>query len=381
MKKNNKGKQYWLYAKSIFFPLAALMAYYSPIKKSILTSDKYFYFIIFTFLLSFGMVPFFHKIGTMLEITDKPGGRHIHKKETPLTGGIPIFIAFIATTYLTLDIPKEFYGLFWSSLVILSIGIIDDINPLPAIIKLLGQLLAITILVKYNIVLSFFGNSFPATIISYILTFFWIAGITNSMNCIDGMDGLASGIAMVISFFYFIIARINGDIFMANVSLILAVSILGFFPYNFRGKKGALIFLGDNGSTFIGFMIAALSIYGDWGTNKSVDIVIPLLLCAVLISDMVMTSITRFYYGHVRNIFELLGYTGQDHIHHRIKKIGLSNTTTVITLSFFTLVMGLLSLSLKQSNLYQSIYTLSIGTIFIIFLCYLIIKLDNEGSN
>ena len=365
-----------LYAKSIFVPLAAVLAYYTPIKQNIIENNNYFYFIIFTFLLSFGLIPFFHKIGIMLDITDKPGGRHIHKKVTPITGGIPIFIAFIATTYLTHDIPKEFYGLFWSSLVILIIGIIDDINPIPAIFKLIGQLIAITILVKYNIVISFFGNSSFGQILSIITTFIWIAGITNSMNCLDGMDGLASGIAIVISIFYFIIARSNGHIFMAHVSLILAVSILGFFPYNFRFRKNALIFLGDSGSTFIGFLVAALSIYGDWGVNKTVNLAIPILLCAIPITDMMMTSITRFHYKHVRNIFELLGYTGEDHIHHRIKKLGISNHLTVLIIMIFTFFMGILAIRLKDGNTTQSLETLLFGFIFYILLCFIIIKLD-----
>jgi UDP-GlcNAc:undecaprenyl-phosphate GlcNAc-1-phosphate transferase len=374
------NKTYLLYAKALFFPFAAMLIYYSPIKNGLLATNKYIFFIFFTFILSYGLIPFFHKIGYMLDITDKPGGRHIHKEVTPVTGGIPIFIAFVATTYLTLEIPKEFYGLFWSSIIILIIGIIDDIKPLPAIVKLTGQLVAIAILIKYNIVLSFFGGSFWGKILSVSLTFFWIAGITNSINCLDGMDGLASGIGAVISIFYFLIARSNGNPFMANVSLILAVAILGFFPYNFRWKKEALIFLGDSGSTFIGFMVASLSIYGDWGSNKSVDLVIPLLLCAVPISDMVMTSITRFYYRHVRNIFELLGYTGQDHMHHRIKKLGLKNHTTVLVILTFSVIMGLLALTLRHSDTQQSIFTLLLGTLFFIFLCFAIVKLDKTRT-
>ncbi len=365
-----------LYAKSIFLPLAAAMVYYQPIKIKLLSHNSYFYFIIFTFLLSFGLVPFFHKLGKMLDITDKPGGRHHHKVVTPLTGGIPIFIAFIATTYLTLDVPREFYGLFWSSLIILTIGIIDDISPIPAIFKLMAQIVAIAILVHYDIVFSFLGSSLIGKTASISLTFIWIAGITNGMNCLDGMDGLAAGITIIGTLFYSILAQLGGNQFMANVSLILAVSVLGFLPYNFRLKKEGLIFLGDNGSTFLGFLIAALSIYGNWGINKSVDIAVPLLILAVPITDMIMTSILRFYYGHVRNFFELLGYTGRDHLHHRIKNIGISNYETVLAILFFNLLMGLLALMLIKGTLFQSLIALSIGILLFFMLCFFIIKFE-----
>ncbi len=370
-----------LYAKSIFLPLAAAMIYYRPVRANLLQNHNYLFFVFFTFILSFGLVPFFHKLGHMLDITDQPGGRHHHKKVTPLTGGIPVFIAFIATTYLTLDIPVEFYGLFWSSLIILVIGIIDDINPLPAIVKLLAQLVAIGILVKYNIVFSFFGNHLTGRILSILLTYVWIAGITNGINCLDGMDGLAAGIAIIIGFFYFIIAKLNGNHFMANVSLILAAALLGFFPYNFRGEKDALIFLGDNGSTFIGFLLAALSIFGEWGTHSSVDMAIPVLLLAIPITDMVMTSILRFYYKNVRNLFELLGYTGRDHLHHRIKNIGISSRDTVLAILFFNIIMGLLALMLKQGTLYQSIIALTIGLLLFFMLCFFIIKFEKSKES
>ncbi|MBN2280597.1 MAG: undecaprenyl/decaprenyl-phosphate alpha-N-acetylglucosaminyl 1-phosphate transferase [Candidatus Marinimicrobia bacterium] len=373
----NKNKL--LYAKSIFLPFAAAMVYYNPVRQALINRDEYFYYILFTFLLSFGLAPFFHKLGNMLDITDKPGGRHHHTVVTPLTGGIPVFIAFIATTYLTLEIPDEFYGLFWSSMVIMIIGIIDDVKPVPALFKLLAQLVAIGILVHYDITFKFFGASLVGKSASILLTFIWIAGITNGLNCLDGMDGLASGIALLVSLFYALIARINGNIFMASVSLILAVAILGFFPYNFRWNKSALIFLGDNGSTFIGFLLASLSIYGEWGGLNSIKIAIPLLVLAVPITDMTMTTVMRIYHGHVTNFFDLLGYTGRDHLHHRIQKLGITNHETVMAILFFNLIMGLLSLMIIQGTTFQSIIALSIGILLFFMLCFLIIKFDKSN--
>jgi UDP-GlcNAc:undecaprenyl-phosphate GlcNAc-1-phosphate transferase len=244
--------------------------------------------------MTFGLIPIFYKLGIIMDITDKPGGRHIHERITPRTGGMAIYIAFIIALNLITRPPREFTGLFFASGIIALIGILDDIKHIPATVKLLAQVVATIILIKYGIVLSFFPNHFLGDALSVTLTFIWIIGITNAYNCLDGLDGLAAGMAIIILFFYTIIATyMVADQFMALVGLILLGAILGFLPYNFRYRKKALIFMGDAGSTFIGFMLATLSIYGSWGINKSVDLAVPVLLLSVPISDMIMTTLIR----------------------------------------------------------------------------------------
>jgi len=328
--------------------------------------DLVYYYLV-SFLMSFGLVPLFFKLGIILDISDQPGGRHQHSIATPRTGGIAIFITFIATLNLVTNPPVEFQGLFLASTIIAGIGIIDDIRRLPAFIKLIGQFIATIVLVHHGIVLSFIPDHEFMHIISIILTFLWIIEITNAINFLDGFDGLATGLAIVISFFCAAISYNVGNQFMLIVSIIFMGSLCGFFPYNFRFKKRALIFLGDSGSTFIGFTLAALALYGDWGIHKSVGLAIPILLFAVPITDILLTNIMRIATKKVHSFKELLEYTGNDHFHHRLKNLGLHSKTVVFVICLFTTIMGLLSLLLKRGDTFESLIALSIG-IIILFL-------------
>lgn len=330
------------------------------------------YYLMVTSLMTFGLIPIFYKLGIIMNITDKPGGRHIHQRITPRTGGIAIIITFTIALNLVADPPREFTGLFYASAIIAITGIIDDIKHIPAILKLCAQILATIILINFGIVLSFFPNHIIGHSFSIILTFLWVLGITNAYNCLDGLDGLAAGVAILILFFYIIIATVMvADKFMAIVGLILLGAISGFLPYNFRFKKRALIFLGDAGSTFIGFMLAALSIYGSWGTNKSVDLAIPVLLLGVPIADMIMTTITRIRDGKVKSFRQWLEYGGNDHFHHRLLNIGFTPGNSVIIIWIITVVMGLLTLLLKQGDQPEAI----IATLIALILFSLIISL------
>lgn len=315
--------------------------------------------------MSFGLIPIFYKLGIIMDITDTPGGRHHHARPTPRTGGIAIFITFIATLNLVASPPVEFQGLFWASIIIAGIGIIDDIRGLPAIVKLIGQFIATIVLVQHGIVLSFIPDHEFMHIISITLTFLWIIGITNAINFLDGLDGLATGLAIVISFFCAAISYTIGHQFMLIVSIIFMGSLCGFFPYNFRFRKRALIFLGDSGSTFIGFTLAALALYGDWGVHKSVGLAIPILLFAVPITDTILTNIMRIVTKKVHSFKELLEYTGNDHLHHRLKNLGLRPKSVVFVICLFTTTMGLLSLLLKRGDTFESLIALSIGVIIL----------------
>jgi len=164
--------------------------------------------------------------------------------------------------------------------------------------------------------------------------------------------------------FYIIIATyMVADEFMAIVGLILLGAIIGFMPYNFRITKNALIFLGDAGSTFIGFTLAALSIYGNWGISKSVDLAIPILLLGVPIADMIMTTITRIKDGKVKSVRQWLEYTGNDHFHHRLLQMGFTKTGSVLIIWAITTVLGLLSLLLKQGDRQEAVIAILIALI------------------
>ncbi|RKY52527.1 MAG: undecaprenyl/decaprenyl-phosphate alpha-N-acetylglucosaminyl 1-phosphate transferase, partial [Candidatus Neomarinimicrobiota bacterium] len=185
------------------------------------------YYILVSSGMSFGLVPLMYKVGMILDITDKPGGRHLHKTATPRTGGIAIYITFVATLNLVTNPPIEFQGLFFASSVIALLGIVDDIKRLPAELKLLGQIIATVILIRHGIFFSFIPNHFWGFSLTIILTIIWVVGITNAFNFLDGLDGLSSGIAIIVLIFYALIAHSISDTFMMLVSIILLGSILG----------------------------------------------------------------------------------------------------------------------------------------------------------
>ena len=360
---NNHNKKILFRMLVLPFLMALLLPYVAKTWMFSHNLSKIYYLLV-TSLMTFGLIPIFYKLGVIMDITDKPGGRHIHQHATPRTGGIAIFITFIITLNIVTKPPREFTGLFFASSVIAFVGIIDDIKHVPALIKLGAQILATIILIKYGIYLSFLPNHIIGNIFSYVLTFIWIIGITNAYNCLDGLDGLAAGTAIIILLFYIIIATyMVADEFMAIVGLILLGAIIGFMPYNFRITKNALIFLGDAGSTFIGFTLAALSIYGNWGISKSVDLVIPILLLGVPIADMIMTTITRIKDGKVKSVRQWLEYGGNDHFHHRLLQMGFTKTGSVLIIWAITTVLGLLSLLLKQGDRPEAIIAILIALI------------------
>jgi len=360
---NNHNKKILFRMLVLPFLMALLLPYVAKTWMFSHNLSKIYYLLV-TSLMTFGLIPIFYKLGVIMDITDKPGGRHIHQHATPRTGGIAIFITFIITLNIVTKPPREFTGLFLASSVVAFVGIIDDIKHVPALIKLGAQILATIILIKYGIYLSFLPNHIIGNIFSYVLTFIWIIGITNAYNCLDGLDGLAAGTAIIILLFYIIIATyMVADEFMAIVGLILLGAIIGFMPYNFRITKNALIFLGDAGSTFIGFTLAALSIYGNWGISKSVDLVIPILLLGVPIADMIMTTITRIKDGKVKSVRQWLEYGGNDHFHHRLLQMGFTKTGSVLIIWAITTVLGLLSLLLKQGDRPEAIIAILIALI------------------
>ena len=142
-----------------------------------------------------------------------------------------------------------------------------------------------------------------------------------------------------------------------------------------------MIFLGDGGSTFIGFTLAALAIYGDWGVHKSVDLAIPLLLFAVPMTDTLLTNIMRIVTKKVHSFKELLEYTGNDHLHHRLIMLGLKPKAVVFMICLFTIAMGLLSLLLKRGDLIESLAALAIGIIVSFLVIFFMIVKERQNGD
>ncbi|MGB6680251.1 MAG: MraY family glycosyltransferase, partial [Candidatus Bathyarchaeia archaeon] len=234
---------------------------------------KYVLFFLIAAGISFAITPLIRLLAKKADIYDIPSERKIHSQPVPLLGGIPIFIAFNLTLligYLIHNIYiEEFLSSNWKSLlfcqiIILAIGIYDDIKRLEPGIKFLLQILVGVLLVIsgfgiQNISNPITGHTIHLGFLSIFITILWVVGITNALNLIDGLDGLAAGTSLIASITIFTIAFFNQNIGIALIALIIAGAILGFLKYNFHPAK---IFLGDSGSLLLGFLLAVFSIRG-----------------------------------------------------------------------------------------------------------------------
>jgi UDP-GlcNAc:undecaprenyl-phosphate GlcNAc-1-phosphate transferase len=262
-----------------------------------------------------------------------------------------------------------------SAAMVFTVSTIDDIREVPASIKLLIQLLSAGLVISFGIVVTVLPLSFGlfGKVGNMVLTVLWIVGITNAMNFLDGMDGAAAGVGAIISFFLGILAFLTDQPFLGWISLSMMGSCIGFLPYNLKIKKRAAIFLGDAGSTFIGFVLASLAVYGNWWVeddNPIVSFASPVLIFWILISDMVYITIRRVMRKKVHNLREWIEYVGKDHLHHRLY-IGLGDKTKAVLFIYaFTVTLGISALVLRQADtlnaillLIQAVFIVVLGTI------------------
>ena len=267
----------------------------SPVVKLFFFSSglRWNYILIFSFFTACFITPLCRQIGLKLNILDKPDWRKIHEQPTPLLGGLGIFIAFSASLLLNGVFLPGMKILLLGATLIFIMGLWDDIRPLPAFLKFILQILiSLLVIVFGGIHLTFFYQASWAYLINIPLTVLWIVGLTNAMNFFDGIDGLASGMSVLSATFLGLIAFNTDQPALGWFAIALVGSCIGFIPYNFRLGKQALIFLGDAGSTFLGFTLAGLAILGKWSnTIQFVSLSAPILIFGVLIFDMLYVTL------------------------------------------------------------------------------------------
>jgi len=311
---------------------------------------RWLYLLLLGFSLAFLATSLAKKVAWKLEALDIPGGRKVHESPTPLLGGAAIYAAFAAVVLLNFEFSWELKGVAIGATLILLLGLVDDLRPLPAWLKLTVQLCAVGILIRFGVVLSFLPEGPLGTLGEWVLTAIWVLGITNAMNFLDGLDGLAAGLAAINALFFTVMAQQTGQQYMGFLSVALLGSCLGFLPHNFRLKKPASIFLGDAGSTFLGFTLAGIAVMGQWAEERFVNIAIPVLILGVPIFDVTFTTVVRVGTGQVRSFGGWLSYTGRDHFHHRLLDIGLGRNWAVLTIYVISVWLGLSALVLKGAT-------------------------------
>lgn len=314
---------------------------------------RWVYVLSLSFSLSFCLTPLASRIANRFEIIDKPDSRKIHLEKTPLLGGVAVFIAFLISIMVNGIYSLELRAILIGSAMLFVIGLADDIREVPAWVRLLVQIGSTVVVISCGIVLRVIPENmgFFSIAGNIFLTVLWITGITNAMNFFDGMDGLAAGLSAIISFFLGVVAFQTGQPFLGWVAVAMMGSCLGFLPYNFRLKGKAFIFLGDAGSTVVGFILACVAVYGDWAEGSPVvALSSPLLIFWILIFDMVHITMDRILTGKVKNFRQWIDYVGQDHLHHRLAAVLGGKKKSVLFIYMMSLCLGTSAVVLRNAR-------------------------------
>lgn len=329
-----------------------------------------FLIIAVTFLLSVILTPIIKKVAFHVHALDYPNERKIHKVPMPRLGGLAIYISFIIGYAIFGKVNTQMLSILIGGFILIITGIIDDINPIKARYKLLAQIFAAIFVVIYGQIyfteISFLGIHFYVNkYLSYFISSLFIIAITNSINLIDGLDGLATGISSIyfltISIIAFILNRIGGlDI---TLSIIMLGATLGFLPYNFPPAK---IFMGDTGSLFLGYMISIIALLG-FKVTTITSLVVPLCILAIPIFDTVFAILRRLL-KH-----QNIGVADKEHFHHQLLKLKYSPTKSILIIYFIDILFASVSILFVLGDNKQAI---AIYVLLMILLLFVVLKTD-----
>ncbi len=341
------------------------------------------YILLFSYIIANVATPVVRNIAARFNVVDKPGGRKIHSNATPLMGGCAVYMAFAVSIIHNDVYSLELKGIAIGATMVFVMGLIDDVKSLPATLKLFVQLIATGIMIRCGVVADFLPNTWWGQLSEIVITMLWVVGITNSLNFFDGMDGLATGLTVVSSLFIGLLAIQSRQHYLMYLSIALLGSSLGFLPYNLRYKQSASIFLGDGGSTFMGFMLASLTIMGGWGAKEPIKAyAMPVLILGILIFDMLYTTVTRVKNKEIANFREWLSFTGKDHLHHRLERLGFTRKQTVFFIFFIAATLGSGALVLRNGNTADALVLLFQAVLVYLVIVTLMIRRKNaSGKN
>ena len=318
-------------------------------------------FMIFAFIVSFAFTfattPLVRRFAFKIGAIDIPkANRRMHKKPTPRIGGLAIIFGFTVATLCFAQPSRQLYGTLAGAAIIAVMGVIDDCKNLPAKLKFVIQIIAALVVVfAGDIKIDVFTNpnflsDNPYWVLpewlSVTLTVIWIVFITNAVNFIDGLDGLAAGVSAIMSISLVFISIRVGEYSIAILGIALMGSCFGFLPFNFNPAK---IFMGDTGSTFLGFMLATLSIQGVFKSYAVISFAVPLLILGLPLFDALFAMIRRILRGQSPMTAD------RGHLHHRLVDMGFSQKQTVFILYAISGVLGITAVLLAESGVLRAL--------------------------
>lgn len=302
------------------------------------------------------LTPLVKRLAFRIGAVDAPNYRKVHSRIMPRLGGLAIFIAFLIGLVILRPHSEYTLAIVLGATVIVITGILDDMYEISAKAKMLGQLIASLIIVFFGgIQIDFinlpFGGQLDFGFLSIPFTILWIVGITNAINLIDGLDGLAAGVSTIALITLAGMAFIMGNSsFVLATATILAFSTIGFLFYNFHPAK---IFMGDTGALFLGFMIAVLSSLG-FKNVTMISFIIPVIMLGVPISDTFFAIVRR-----VRNK-QKWSDPDKSHLHHRLLDMGFSHRQTVLIIYGIAAMFGLAAIIFSMAKLWGAILLVTV---------------------
>ena len=315
-------------------------------------------------LVSFLATPLVKNLAYKVGAIDVPkDNRRMHHEPIPRLGGLAIFIAFLFTVIVLADIDRTTRGILLGAIMIVILGVMDDIMTLKALPKFLVQIAAAGVAVYHGCVIQFISNPNIFSPLDYLnlgwlsipVTIIWIVAITNAVNFIDGLDGLAVGVSAISTASLLIIALMVEELNIAIILAALLGSCLGFIPYN---KNPAKIFMGDTGATFLGFILATLSVQGLFKLYAIISFAVPFLILGIPIFDICFAFLRRIAKG--QNPMK----ADRGHVHHRLIDMGFNQKQAVAISYMLTAILGLAAVLLTSSGELRAL--ILIGSVIVV---------------
>ena len=311
---------------------------------------RIFLTILVGFIISFAATPIVKFFAEKVGAIDMPGeAQRVHNRPIPRMGGLAIFLGFLLSVLLFVPMSRPLEGVLLGSVIIVATGAVDDVVSLKAWVKLLLQIAAACVAVYYGVRIEVLGNLNIFSSNDYVtlaswsvpITVLWIVGITNSVNLIDGLDGLAVGVSTISSLTMLVIALLVADSSVAVVLAALVGACIGFMPYNLNPAK---IFMGDTGSLLLGYVLATMSVLGLFKFYALVSFAVPVLAIAVPLFDTIFAFFRRLIHG--QNPM----HPDRGHFHHRLIDMGLSQKQAVAVLYTISAILGLAAVVITTSG-------------------------------
>ncbi len=290
-------------------------------------------------LLTYAMTPPVRVLAFLIGAVDVPtDSRRMHVKPTPRIGGLAIFVGFAVASLVFGNIDRELFAILAGGALIVILGVVDDVKRLKAWTKFLVEIAVAGIAVALGIRINYitlFGGTVEFGVFSIPITILWIVGLTNAINLLDGLDGLACGVSGIMSLSLLGVVLIQKDFETAILTAILAGACFGFLPYNMNPAR---IFMGDTGALFLGYTLSIISIQGMFKLHAVLSFIVPLSLFALPLLDTSSAFIRRLV--HRKSPFT----PDRKHLHHRLVDLGFTQKEAVRLLYSVCGMLGLVAI-------------------------------------